>query len=151
MATRKKTTRRKPTTRRRRRTTRKKSMLSELFNRNEAEAGFKQALGVGAGYITGEYATSWINPNGDKGQMEVIAKIGGGFLISTTGRMPNFGAGMMASGFKKMLEMQGGLSEKPGNFLNEQPPMIQPAGVSLNESEMEYLSEYEASYSPRTY
>lgn len=148
--TRRKTTKRKTSPKRRRRTTKKKGFLNELFTRNEAQAGFQQALGVGAGFISGEYATQWINPNGDKNQLEIAAKLGGGFLLSTSGRMPSFGAGMMASGFKKILEVQGGLSEKPGNFLNE-APMIQPTNVSLNEGEMNYLSEYEAGYASQTY
>lgn len=156
MATRKRRTpvKRKATnTRRRRRTTKKKGMLSEMFSRGEAESGFKQALGVGAGFVASEYATQWINPDGDKNHLEIGVKMVGGFLVSTTGRMPSVGAGIMASGFKKILCIQQGgtMCESRVNYLSEAPKMID-TGRALSENEMQYLSQgYSEGYESNEY
>ena len=138
------TTKKRTPVKRRRRTIKKKGLMGELFSRNEAEAGFKQALGVGAGFVAAEYSTDFINPNGDKDQLEVIVKLGGGFMASTTARMPNFGAGIMASGFKKLLSMQNGMKDNRTNYLNnmsEMPKMIN-TGITLNDDQNNYLNDY---------
>lgn len=131
----------------RRRTTTRKKGLGSLFTRSEAQEGFNQAIGVGAGFIAGEFLTPVINPDGTKNTMEVIAKIGGGFLASTTGRMPSLGAGIMASGFKKLLEMRAdaGMNDKNTNFLNDAPRVID-SGIVLNDNDLMYLSDYLTSY-----
>lgn len=162
MAVKKKTTpvrRRRRTTakkttpvRRRRRRTKKKGM-GDLFSRSEAEAGFKQLVGVGAGFIAGEELTQWINPNGDKNQLEIISKLGGGYLISTTGRMPSLGAGMMASGVKKIWELKGmndmGQNARI-NYLQDEPEMIS-TGITLNDEEINYLEDYAPGYQSNQY
>lgn len=151
------TTTKRPTTRRRRTT---KKGMGELFSRRETEAGVKQLIGVGAGFVAGEYGGKFLNPNGDQDNIEIIGKLAGGFLASTTGRMPNFGAGIMASGIKKMIEVNKSLNnmvspgkplmDKAGKFLNE--PMIEPSEYILNDQgEIVYLNDYTASYQSKNY
>jgi hypothetical protein len=104
-AKRRRTTPAKKTVTRRRKTTTKKRGLGDLFTRSEAQAGFEQLVGVAAGYVIGDYAGKFLNPNADKDKIEIFTKLAAGFLISTTGRMPSVGAGIMANGVKKMLEV----------------------------------------------
>jgi hypothetical protein len=137
--------RRKTTTRRR--TTRRKGM-GDLFSRNEAQAGFEMLVGVGAGYVLAEQGGKFLNPNGDKNLLEIAAKIGGGFLVATTGRMPNLGAGIAASGVKKILEKNQGLADngQKVQYLAEQPQIRKSNYVLADNGEM-YLADYQAAYS----
>lgn len=148
---------RRTTTTRRRRTTRKG--MGDLFTRAETQAGVEQLIGVGAGYVTAEYGGRFLNPQGENDNIEIIGKLAGGFLVSTTGRMPNFGAGIMASGVKKLVEVNATLNDaltsKPlqdrkGDFLHE--PSIQPSEYMLNETgEIIYLNDYAPAYQSKMY
>lgn len=146
-----KTTPRK-TTMRRRTTTKKKGMLGELFNPAATESAFRSLVGIGAGYYAGEkFIAATINPDGTKNGLEVGAKLGIGFLVSTLGKMPNVGAGFMASGIKKAFEIApGGLGLGEAartNYLND--------SQYLNEAKMIptdiYLNEYTAAYQSQEY
>lgn len=143
---------------RRRKTTRKKG-LGDLFTRSEAQSGFEQLVGVAAGYVIGENTGKFLNPNADKDKFEIFAKLAAGFLISTTGKMPSVGAGVMASGIKKMLIVNQGLadacnlSDMPGratNFLSEQPAITKTSYVLAENGEI-MLNDYTASYQSRMY
>ena len=152
------TRRKKPTTRRRS-TTRRRGM-GDLFTRSEAQAGFEQLVGVAAGYVVGENAGRFLNPNGDKDKIEIFGKLAAGFLLTTTGRMPSIGAGVMASGVKKMLEVNQGLADATGinrSMPGRQTqylaaaPMIEKTPYVLNDNGEIYLNDYAAAYQSKNY
>lgn len=103
----------------RRRTTRKRG-LGDLMTRNEAQAGFNQLLGVAAGYAGAAALGKFLNPEGENHKREIFVKMVGGFLISTTARMPNVGAGVMANAVGKLIEVNAGLGD--AGFLNDLIP-----------------------------
>ncbi len=157
-AKRRRTTPAKKTVTRRRKTTRKRG-LGDLFTRSEAQAGFEQLVEVAAGYVIGENAGKFLNPNADKDKIEIFGKLAAGFLISTTGRMPSVGAGIMASGVKKMLEVNQGLadnillSDMPGKkvqYLADRP-MIEKTNYVLAENGEIFLNDYTAAYQSMNY
>src|SRR5690606_30127455 len=121
--------------RRRKRVVKKKSALADMFTPQTAESGFKQLIGVGAGYIASEKGGTWLNPDGSKNQLEIIAKIGLGFVLATAGKMPSVGAGVMASGIKKVIEVNGGMGLSDGrtNYLQDRP-IIVDSGMSINDN-----------------
>jgi hypothetical protein len=136
--------------RRQRRVVKKKG-LADLFNQTEAQQAFKQLVGVGVGMYAGEKIGPIINPTGEKNNLEIGAKIIAGFLASTTGKMPGIGAGLMASGFKKMFEVTPGLGDngaKRVNYLAD-APMVMPTGVFLNDNMN--LADYTAAYQSQMY
>jgi hypothetical protein len=151
------TARRKPTTRRRS-TTRKKG-LGDLFTRNEAQSAVEQLVGIAAGYIVAENAGRFLNPNGDKDKLEIFGKLAAGFLVSTTARMPNLGAGIMAAGVKKIFEVNQGLADAAG--VNRMPgkqtqylaaaPKMEKTNFVLSEDGTIYLNDYAAAYQSRNY
>jgi len=136
---------------RRRRVAAKKKGLADLFNQTEAQQAFRQLVGVGVGMYAGEKLGTVINPTGEKNNLEIGAKIVAGFLASTTGKMPGIGAGLMASGFKKMFEVTPGLGDngaKRVNYLAD-APMVMPTGVFLNDNMN--LADYTAAYQSQMY
>jgi hypothetical protein len=158
-AKRRRTTPAKKTVTRRRKTTTKKRGLGDLFTRSEAQAGFEQLVGVAAGYVIGDYAGKFLNPNADKDKIEIFTKLAAGFLISTTGRMPSVGAGIMANGVKKMLEVNKGLADNmllsnmPGKqvqYLADRP-MIEKTNYVLAENGEIFLNDYTAAYQSMNY
>ena len=136
--------------RRKRRMPAKKRGLADLFNPAEAQQAFKQLVGIGVGMYAGEKIGPIINPTGEKNNLEIGAKLVAGFLASTTGKMPGIGAGLMASGFKKMFEVSPGLGDngaKRVNYLADAPTVI-PTGVFLNDM---HLNDYTAAYQSEMY
>ncbi len=145
-------------TRRRRVTRKKKGMLSDLITPAQAENGFKQLVGIGVGFYAGEMLTPVINPDGESANKETAIKLAGGFAIATMGKMPNVGAGMIASGFKTLLANHPtlGLGDRSmrTNYLND-APMVVPTEMYLDDygylDDAGYLNDYTAAYQSETY
>ena len=145
-------------TRRRRVTRKKKGMLSDLITPAQAENGFKQLVGIGVGFYAGEMLTPVINPDGESGNKETAIKLASGFAIATMGKMPNVGAGMIASGFKTLLANHptlglGDRGAKRVNYLSE-APMVVPTEIYLDDAHLNdegYLNDYTAAYQSEAY
>jgi hypothetical protein len=138
----------------RRRRTVKKRGLGEIMTRTEAQAGFNQLIGLTAGYFGAQILGKFINPEGEKDKMEIGAKLVTGFLVSTTGKMPSVGAGIMASGVSKLYEANANLGDngflngilpgKKANYLNQ--GVIMPTGLKVTD-----LADYSAAYQSKMY
>jgi len=130
---------------RKRKTTTRKRGLADIMTRSEAESGFKSLVGLTIGFFAAKFMGKIINPEGEKDKMEVIAKLGAGFLISTTARMPSVGSGVMASGISKLYDINESLGDN--GFLNDILPgkktnylsnnKILPTGITFSQ-----LSDY---------
>ena len=158
--TRKRNAAKKPVVRRKRRVMKKKGMLSDIISQTQAENSFKQLVGIGVGYYAGEKITPFVDGGGEKPKQAVAFKLIGGFLISSIGKMPNVGAGMMSSGFKTLFT-DGGLGDngaKRANYLNDMPEVM-ATDVYLNDSDYlndngylnESMDNYTAAYQSNNY
>ena len=150
----------KPVVRRKRRVTKKKIFLNDLISPTQAESTFKQLVGIGVGYYAGETITPFVDGGGEKPKQAVAFKLIGGFLISSVGKMPNVGAGMMSSGFKTLFT-DGGLGDngaKRANYLNDMPEVM-ATEIYLNDSDYlnddgylnESMDNYTAAYQSNNY
>jgi len=142
--------------RRRRTVAKKKGLLGDMFATNDMELGFKTLVAVGIGNGGAEILGRTLNPDGTKNSLEILVKLGGGFIAATAGKMPALGAGMMASGFKRVIAVNpqvaatglGDNRSTPMNYLNDSPKIID-TGLTMNDNG--YLMDYTAGYQSRNY
>lgn len=148
-AKRRRTTATTPT--RRRRTTRKKG-LSEMLSSENMKSGIDTFIGVTAGYIGSKMLGKFINPEGDKNNLEIGVKIGAGLLIATYGKRPNIGAGVIADGLTKVHAINEGLGDlMPLNDKNRGVKYLNEAEVIPTGITAKMLNDYTAAYQSSNY